>query len=163
MMRIVGTTALFTTRLGSVFVIHLVALAISASLSAVSGSTGICDFNLLAALKADNLFKQIHDCIQIKLLNDVTAALNSATDFKDQVGISCLGPGLEIIKAAQTIPAIAAIPATDTTPAVAAVPEIDPGPVLLFQKFRQFELAGGPAACKTWVNSTIAGANPLTQ
>lgn len=129
-----------------------------------SGSTSggdVCDFNVLASLKASNLLDQIHKCIQTKLFDDVQASLASAEDFKDQVGISCLKPGLEIIKAARGTEAVPGDP--NANPPVPPVAAIEPGPILLFQKFREFELSGGPAACKTWVNSTIAGANPLTQ
>ena len=31
------------------------------------------------------------------------------------------------------------------------------GVILIFQKFREFTLANGPAACKNWVQSTING------
>lgn len=133
----------------------------------VIGSTSttaskVCSFNLLAGLKADTLVKQIKDCIQNKLFDDVSAALDSANQFGDKIGIDCLKPGLEIVRAARGTQGSDAVPATDTTPAIAAVAAIDPGPILLYQKFREFELSGGPAACKTWVNSTLQAANPLT-
>lgn len=135
-----------------------------------------CNFNLFTSLKADTLLAQIKTCVkdkfkngEIVILNDTQAALDSATKFGDQPGIACLKPGFEILKAGvgtPAVPAVPEIPATSTSPAIPAVPAIDaidPGLILLFQKFREFELSGGPSACKTWVNSTIAGANPLTQ
>jgi hypothetical protein len=139
------------------------------------GAPTACDFNLFANLTAENVLSQINQCVQSKVegaaslfLPDVTAALASATSFGDQPGVACLKPALAIVQAAAGSPAVPAspeIPATATTPAVPAVAAVAaqiPGPVLIFQKFREFELSGGPAACKTWVNSTIAGANPLT-
>lgn len=134
-----------------------------------------CDFSLFASLAADNVLQQINGCIQSQVsqganlfLPDVTNALASAVAYQDQPGVACLKPALAIVQAAAgspAVPATAEVPATAATPAVAAVaaiPAILPGPILIFQKFREFELSGGPAACKTWVNSTVSGANPLT-
>lgn len=135
-----------------------------------------CDFNTLANLTATSVVEQIDQCVQSNVsgianlfLPDVEAALGAAGVYGDQPGIACLKPALAIVQAAvgtPAVPAVAEIPATSTTPAVpavAAIAAVLPGPILIFQMFRQFELSGGPAACKTWVNSTISGANPLTQ
>lgn len=147
----------------------------SASASASTSPPAACDFNLFASLTAETVLQQINGCIQSQVsdaanlfLPDVTNALASATAYGDQPGVACLKPGLAIVQAAAGslgAPAVPEVPATATAPAVpavAAIPAIQPGPILIFQKFREFELSGGPAACKTWVNSTVAGANPLT-
>lgn len=145
-----------------------------------SAAKTTCDFNLFAALNAQNVIKSIQDCIGAvqsdisnTFLADIQTALASAQKFNDgsgdQPAVACLKPGLAIVVAGAgvpAIPAVAEIPATATSPAIpaqAAVPAVYAGPITLFQKFREFELAGGPAACKTWTLSTVSGANPLLQ
>jgi hypothetical protein len=132
------------------------------------GSTG-CDFNIFSALVPSNVVAQIQNCVSDvnkQFLPDVQAAFDSATAAKDQPGMACLGPALNIVKAAIGVPAVAAVEAqpnaTPPVAAVAAVPGTQPGVILIFQKFREFVLAGGPAACKTWATSTVSGATAGT-
>lgn len=107
-----------------------------------------CDFNFFADLRNETL-KQLLDACAAKLVTDSQAALDDATAENDTTAVNCLKPGTAILKAA--------VPAKD-----ASGNTTDPGLILLFQKFRDFVMAGGPSACKSWVNTTIAGANPLT-
>ena len=112
-----------------------------------------CSFNIFAALDPSNVITTIQNCVSDvskPFLPDVQAALDSATAFKDQPGMACLAPALAIVKAAVGTPGD-----PNATP---PVPAQMPGPILIFQKFREFTLAGGPAACKTWVSSTVSGA-----
>lgn len=157
--------------------------------SASNSTTALpCDFNLFANLNANNLIASVHACIQSKvegeiiapLMLDTQAALASAQAYNgtgDTTGINCLKPGLSILQAAAGVtPAPAAAtqpasstPATSTAPAATAAPApsaastTQPGPVLLFQKWREFVLAGGPAACKSWITTTITGGSLLAQ
>lgn len=111
-----------------------------------------CDFNVFAALSPKNVVTTIQNCVSqgsSQFLPDVQAALDSATAYKDQPGIDCLTPSLAIVKAAAGTPAVVAADGTVTTPAVL------PGVILIFQKFREFTLANGTAACKNWVQSTV--------
>lgn len=115
-----------------------------------------CSVNIFAALDAKNVITTIQNCISeanSPFLPDLQAALDSATAYKDQPGIACLTPALAIVKAAVGTPGD-----PNATP---PVPATRPGVILIFQKFREFVLAGGPAACKTYINSTVAGAVPL--
>jgi hypothetical protein len=134
------------------------------------GNLNQCDFNIFAALNPQNVVSQIQSCVSAvnnQFLPDVKAALDSATAYGDDTGVQCLRPALAIVQAAVGTPAVAAspeVPATATTPeipAVAAVPAQMPGIILIFQKFREFTLAGGPTACQNWVKTTVNGVNPL--
>ena len=143
-----------------------------------------CDFNLFASLTANNLVASINACIQSKiegavapLMLDTQNALASAQAYGgsgDATGVNCLKPGLAILQAAAgvtpptptpaggtqtTAPAAATAPAATASPSTTTAP----GPVLLFQKWREFVLAGGPSACKSWVTTTIAGGSLLAQ
>lgn len=131
-----------------------------------------CDFTLFTALKAENLLDQIKLCLTAQLVQDVNLALDSATAVKDSVGISCLTPGLAMLKAgqeaAQPVAPPVAPPATTTdvppiNPVTSQPPTFNPRLILLFQKFREFGLAGGPSACKSWVQTTITMNNPILQ
>jgi hypothetical protein len=134
-----------------------------------------CDFNVFTALEAKNLLDQLKICIGAQAVEDVTAALASATAVNDGVGVNCLTPGLAMIKAAgdaanssaSVAPAPAPAPPPDPSvaapPATSLPPVRNPKIILLFQKFREWGLAGGPAACKSWVLSTIKLTDPLTQ
>ncbi len=134
-----------------------------------------CDFKVFTALKAENLLDQLKLCITAQVVEDVSMALDSATAIKDTVGVSCLTPGLAILKAAQSAqqPATAPTPPSinATTPDVPATvppitsqpPTFNPRLILLFQKFREFGIAGGPSACKSWVQTTITMNNPILQ
>jgi hypothetical protein len=113
-----------------------------------------CDFNIFAALDPQNVVTMIQNCVSDAnkpFLPDVQAALDSATAYKDKPAIDCLTPALAIVQAAVGTPAVIAADGTVTTPAKMA------GVILIFQKFREFTLANGPAACKNWVQSTING------
>lgn len=114
-----------------------------------------CDFNIFALLNPQNVVTMIQNCVSDAnkpFLPDVQAALDSATAAKDKPGMDCLAPALAIVQAAVGTPAVVAPDGTVTTQAKMA------GIILIFQKFREFTLANGPAACKNWVQSTINGA-----
>jgi hypothetical protein len=113
-----------------------------------------CDFNIFAALDPKSVVTTIQNCVSDvnkPFLPDIQAALDSATAYKDKPGIDCLTPALAIVQAAVGKPAVIAPDGTVTTPGQV------PGIILIFQKFREFTLANGPAACKNWVQSTING------
>lgn len=126
-----------------------------------------CDFNIFVNLRPENLETFIKTCVSDEsstLADDTARALQSAENFQpnpDTDAINCLKPGLAIIQAGIIVPAVPAqdaIPATATSPAipaVAAVPAKSPGLVLLFQKYREFTLAGALTSCQTWVNGPI--------
>lgn len=152
--------------------------------SSASSSTALCDFNLFTQLTPLNLLSVITSCISKNLLPDAQAALASAQAVNggvgDKIATACLLPGVAIIQAGvgtpgspaiAAVPATPAVPATDTSsavpanpgsPAIAAVAPTLPGPILMFEKFHEFAQAGGPAACKTWINGTIKDADPIT-
>jgi hypothetical protein len=120
-----------------------------------------CDFSVFSRLTPANLVGTIQQCVSDTnnlFLPDVTDALASATASNDNTGQQCLKPALAIVSAAVETPGSDAVAATATAPAIAAVPAHKPGVILLFQKFREFTLAGGPTACQNWVNGTISGA-----
>lgn len=118
-------------------------------------ATPTCDFHIFTKLKPDNLIDVIKTCVnqqKMELVDNTQRALDSAKAFTpnpDQDAINCLTPGLALFKAALPIPAV---PATDTTP---AQPEHEPGLILLFQKYREFVLAGALTSCQAWVNTPI--------
>ena len=113
----------------------------------------------------------------LKSAQDYVGTNGGATGDND--GIACLKPALSLFQAGLIIPAVPAVLAQDAVPAVpavlnpdgsiktqavpaipaiaavAAVPEVHPGPILLYQKFREFTLAGGQTACPTWFNGPI--------
>jgi hypothetical protein len=137
-----------------------------------------CNSKMFVHLTPDNLEQTFKNCIAQangQLIDDVQNALASAKSYQttgDKDGIACLEPALNIVKAAAFTPAVAAkdaVPATATTPeipAVAAVPAKEPGLVTLFQKYREFTLAGGLTACQNWINgptqlTIAAGANAI--
>lgn len=142
------------------------------------------DISVLIKLTPSNLVSTLKGCEQdgIKqLISDSSRALASAQAYVgpnggspgDSDGIACHKPALALFQAAQNIPAIPGSPAVDAvpavlnpdgstkTPAVAAVPavpptpEIIPGPILLYQKFGEFVMAGGLTSCPTWFNKPI--------
>jgi hypothetical protein len=116
--------------------------------TAAASGRPTCDFNIFGDLTKETL-KQYLDACAAKLATDSKAALDDATAINDTTAIACLKPGTAILEAA--------VPGKD-----AAGNPTEPGVILLFQKFRDFVMAGGPSACKSWVNTTIAGANPIT-
>lgn len=141
-----------------------------------SDGTVACNFNVFANLNPKNLIATVQACVSdanSTFEPDVAAALASAQSYNgggsnggtgDATAVQCLQPALAIVQAGIVRAAVVAVqaqPATPTTPAVpavVAVPAYQPGPVTLFQKFREFVLAGGPSACQNWVNGTIQGA-----
>lgn len=132
--------------------------------------TVTCNFNIFANLNPKNLLATIQACVSdmnSTFEPDVAAALASAQAYGgngDQTGIQCLKPALAIVQAGIAragVAGVAAVPAMGSAPAVAAVdpvPAYKPGAITLFQKFREFTLAGGPTACQNWVQGTITGA-----
>lgn len=143
-----------------------------------------CDFTMLTKLTPFNLMPTMKACAQDvnnQLVSDTQRALDSAkayggaptststtsagtgatTGGGDGDAVNCLTPALAIFKAAKIIPGVPEQPAvlnadgSVKTPEVPAVPEKDPGPILLYQKYREFTLAGGLTACQTWFNGPI--------
>jgi len=102
-------------------------------------STPTCDMNIFVDLARENL-KQFLGACAAKLAADSQAALDDATAKGDKVAIACLTPGTDILKAA------------------APTGDQEAGVILMFQKFRDFILAGGKENCKAWLNTTVAGA-----
>jgi hypothetical protein len=132
------------------------------------------DISVLTKLTPQNLVPTLKACEIAgvnQLVTDTSRALDSAKAFTgsatgttasgDNDAINCLTPGLALFKAAAIIPAIPDTPAvlnadgTVKTPAVAGTPEIDPGPILLFQKYREFTIVGGLTSCQTWLNGPV--------
>jgi len=126
-----------------------------------STETPSCTFTAFAKLTPNNIVPFIQACAEV-MQADSQAALNSATTAKDTTAQGCLTPGTALITAAigtPGVPAVPAVPATATTPeipAVAAVPAKLAGPILIFQKFREFVMSAGLSNCNAWVNTTIA-------
>lgn len=129
-----------------------------------------CDITILTKLTPANLMATIKKCMSNEngsLADGAEAALKSAKAFTqtgattpnpDQDAINCLTPATALFRAGMQTPAqpaVPAVPATDTTAAVVAkdaVPAKDPSLILLFEKFSEFELAGGITSCQTWFN-----------
>jgi hypothetical protein len=126
-----------------------------------------CDFNIFVNLRPENLDTFVKTCISdanSTLADDTARALQSAENFQpnpDQDAINCLKPGLAIVQAGIQVPAVPAqdaVPATATTPAIPAVAAVaakNPGLILLFQKYREFTLAGALTSCQAWLNGPI--------
>jgi hypothetical protein len=147
-------------------VVNDIQSAVTQQASAVatkSDGTPTCDFNIFALLNTQNVIQTLQAC-GAKLLTDSQAALASANTANDNIATACLTPGVALIQAGigtPAVPAVEAVPATATTPTIAAVPAVAaqlPGPVLIFQKFREFLNAGGITNCKAWVNNTVTAA-----
>jgi hypothetical protein len=130
------------------------------------------DIRFVTKLTPENLVPTMKACaedLNSHLVSDTQRALDSATAYVgpnggnpgDNDAVNCLKPALALFKAAAIIPAVPAVPAvlnadgTVKTPAVDAVPEQDPGPILLFQKYREFVLAGAITSCQSWVNTPV--------
>jgi hypothetical protein len=116
-----------------------------------------CDISMFSKLTFENAVPLIQKCVATEvagqiapLVPDTQAALDSAKASKDGTAIACLEPGLALLTAAAGTPATKATDGTIT-------PAIPPGPILIFQKLREFVTAGGPSNCKTAVQSTING------
>lgn len=125
-----------------------------------------CTFNMLIKLTPVNLLTTIKQCVAEKLVSDTQRALDSATKYGstgkgDADAINCLTPALAIFQAGVETPAVPEVPAvlnpdgSVKTPGVAAVPAQDPGPILLYQKYREFTLSGALTACQSWFNGPI--------
>jgi hypothetical protein len=127
-----------------------------------------CDFKMLTHMTPDNLVPTIKGCFakgDAKIIDDFTKALASAKAFKgglgDGDGINCLTPGLAIVQAGAITAEVPEVPAvlnadgSVKTPAVPKVEAEEPGLVTLYQKYREFTLAGGLTACQTWFNGPI--------
>jgi hypothetical protein len=102
-------------------------------------SPGACDVTLFANLSVANVVTDVQNCIgsvvaggAVPFVADIKAALQSATDAKDGTAMACLGPALAIATAAK--------PAS----ADGSTPAVYPGPVLIFQKYREFVTARRP-------------------
>lgn len=122
-----------------------------------SSALPTCDFNTFTILTPANVVAQLQACGE-KLLTDSQAALASAKAANDNIATSCLTPSTALVQAAIGTPAVPATEATATSPAVPATPAQLPGPVLIFQKFREFVNNGGITNCKAWVNNTVTAA-----
>jgi hypothetical protein len=120
---------------------------------------GICTHQLFGLLTPQNLVPSLQACGE-KFLVDAQAALASAQTAKDQTGINCLSPAVPLIQAGIGTPGTPGSPgdptATPPIAAVTAVPAEPPGFLLAFQKFREFVLAGGIAACQSYVGTVVA-------
>lgn len=126
------------------------------------------DISVLTKLTPQNLVPTLKGCEIAgvnQLVTDTSRALDSAKAFTgsatgttasgDNDAINCLTPGLALFKAAAIIPAVPAILNADGTVQTPAVAEIDPGPILLFQKYREFTIVGGLTSCQTWLNGPV--------
>jgi len=130
------------------------------------------DIKVLTKLTPDNLVPTMKGCAQDvnnQLVNDTQRALDSAKAYAgpnggaigDNDAVNCLMPALALFKAAAIIPAVPETPAvlnpdgTVKTPAIPGTPELDPGPILLYQKYREFTLAGALTSCQAWFNGPI--------
>lgn len=119
-----------------------------------------CTFQMLTKLTPGNLLPTINSCIAGKLVSDAQRALTSATTYGtsgkgDVDAINCLTPALAIFQAGVEIPAVPAVVAADGTVTTQAVPAQDPGPILLYQKYREFTLSGALTSCQSWFNGPI--------
>lgn len=120
-----------------------------------------CDFKMLTKLTPDNLIPTMKAClsdVNSQLVNDTQRALDSAKVYGgtgDGDGVNCLTPGLAIFKAGVQVPAVPAVIAADGTVTTPAVPAQDPGPILLYQKYREFTLSGALTSCQSWFNGPI--------
>ena len=148
--------------------------AVTKPASDPSAALPCMDISVLTKLTPQNLVPTLKGCEIAgvnQLVTDTSRALDSAKAFTgsatgttasgDNDAINCLSPGLALFKAAAIIPAVPDTPAvlnadgTVKTPAVAGTPEIDPGPILLFQKYREFTIVGGLTSCQTWLNGPV--------
>jgi hypothetical protein len=152
-----------------------VTAAVTGKSAPSSAALPCMDISMITKLTPENLVPTMKACVQDvnnQLVTDTQRALDSAKAFSgnatgnsaavgDNDAINCLTPALALFKAAAVIPAV---PAQDAvlnpdgsikTPAVPGTPEIDPGPILLYQKYREFTLAGALTSCQAWFNGPI--------
>lgn len=114
-----------------------------------------CTFQMLIKLTPTNLLSTINQCIANKLVADTQRALSSASDFGtsgkgDADAVNCLTPALAIFQAGVEIPAVMSADGTTVV-----TPAQDPGPILLYQKYREFTLSGALTSCQAWFNGPI--------
>lgn len=119
-----------------------------------------CTFQMLIHLTPENLLPTINSCIAGKLVTDTQRALTSAQSYGtsgkgDADAVNCLTPALAIFQAGVQVPAVPAVTAPDGTVTTPAVPAQDPGPILLYQKYREFTLSGALTSCQSWFNGPI--------
>lgn len=126
-----------------------------------------CDFKLFLGLTPQNLEAVIKKClsdVNSTLVEDTQRALDSAKAYTqtgasaptpDNDAINCLTPGLAILKAGVIVPAVAEVKDANGNVTTPGVPAKNPGLILLFQKYREFVLAGGLTSCKTWVDTAV--------
>jgi hypothetical protein len=126
--------------------------------STTTPAAGDCTFGTFVLVTVQNLKQTIQNCGET-FLNDTQAALDSATAAKDVPAINCLTPAVAFIKAGIGTPASPGDP-TASPPMPATAAKLG-GPVLLFQKFREFVLAGGITNCQGAFNSTVASATSI--
>jgi hypothetical protein len=129
------------------------------------------DIRVLFKLTPDNILPTAKACwtdANNQLVSDTQRALTSAQNFKgsptgnssgaavgDNDAINCLTPALALFQAAAIIPAVPAVLNADGSVKTPEVPEQDPGPILLYQKYREFTLAGALTSCQAWFNGPI--------
>lgn len=131
------------------------------------------DITVLTKLTIANLVPTMKACVQDlnnQLVTDTRRALESAkaytptgkdTAVGDSDAVNCLSPALALFQAAAVVPAVPDTPAvlndddSVKTPAKPGSSELKPGPMLLFQKYREFTIAGGLTSCQTWVNGPV--------
>lgn len=126
-----------------------------------------CDFKVFLGLTPQNLEATIKKCLSdanSTLVEDTQRALESAKAYTqtgasaptpDNDAINCLTPGLAILKAGVIVPAIPEVKDASGNITTPGVPAKNPGLILLFQKYREFVLAGGLTSCKTWVDTAV--------
>ena len=126
-----------------------------------------CDFKVFLGLTPQNLEATIKKCLSdanSTLVEDTQRALDSAKAYTqtgasaptpDNDAINCLTPGLAILKAGVIVPAVAEVKDASGNVTTPGVPAKNPGLILLFQKYREFVLAGGLTSCKTWVDTAV--------
>lgn len=124
-----------------------------------------CDVSLFTKLTFGNVVNQIKNCVgdvgaglAKPFADDLRDSAASAKANNDMTAVNCYTPALALAEAAQGTPAAKDSDGKETTPAR------PPGPILIFQKFREFVNAGGITSCKAVVLSTtaatLAGAAP---
>lgn len=125
-----------------------------------------CDFKMLTRLTPENVVPTLKTCLSdanSTLVADTQRALDSAKSFAgpsggatgDGDGINCLTPAVSLFQAGVQIPAVPAVIAADGTVTTPAVPAKDPGPILIWQKYREFTLSGALTSCQAWFNGPV--------
>jgi hypothetical protein len=125
-----------------------------------------------AALDSANAYAGSGDQTAIQCLQPALAIVQAGIG-RPGVAAVAASPAVPAIPAVEAVPAqaatatspavpavaaVAAVPAIPAVAAVTGVPAYKPGAITLFQKFREFTLAGGPTACQNWIQGTINAA-----